>query len=66
MLVLSLFVQVSLETVDIEEDGNEEWFNKFRYEIPVFFLDKKFLCKNMIDLATFHSALEEYHLNQKN
>ena len=55
-----------LETIDIEEDGNEEWFNKFRYEIPVFFLDKKFLCKNRIDLAAFHSALEEYHLNQKN
>jgi len=58
--------KVTLETVDIEEDGNEDWFNKFRYEIPVFFLDKKFLCKNRIDLATFHSALEEYHLNQKN
>ena len=60
------FAQVTLETVDIEEDGNEEWFNKFRYEIPVFFLDKKFLCKNRMDLAAFHSALEEYHLNQKN
>ena len=50
-----------LETIDIEEDGNEEWFNKFRYEIPVFFLDKKFLCKNRIDLDSFHSALEKYH-----
>ena len=52
---------MTLETIDIEEDGNEEWFNKFRYEIPVFFLDKKFLCKNRIDLDSFHSALEKYH-----
>merc|ERR1712013_755399 len=53
--------KVTLETIDIEEEGNEEWFNKFRYEIPVFFLDKKFLCKNRIDLDAFNSALEEYH-----
>ena len=66
MLCSLLFVvQVTLETVDIEEDGNEEWFNKFRYEIPVFFLDKKFLCKNRIDLPSFHAALEEYRLNKK-
>ena len=50
-----------METIDIEEEGNEEWFNKFRYEIPVFFLDKKFLCKNRIDLVAFNSALDEYH-----
>jgi len=53
--------KVTLETIDIEEEGNEEWFNKFRYEIPVFFLNKKFLCKNRIDLDAFNSALEEYH-----
>jgi len=51
----------SATPIDIEEEGNEEWFNKFRYEIPVFFLDKKFLCKNRIDLDAFNSALEEYH-----
>ena len=58
-------VQVTLETIDIEEVGNEEWFNKFRYEIPVFFLDKKFLCKNRIDLVSFHSALEKYHSDEE-
>ena len=56
---------MTLETIDIEEDGNEEWFNKFRYEIPVFFLDKKFLCKNRIDLTLFHAALEKYHSDQE-
>ena len=56
--------QVTLETIDIEEDGHEEWFNKFRYEIPVFF-NKKFLCKNRIDMNSFQSALEEFHSDQK-
>ena len=57
--------QVILETIDIEEDGHEEWFNKFRYEIPVFFFNKKFLCKNRIDMNSFQSALEEFHSDQK-
>ena len=54
---------VSLEVIDIEEEGRETEYDKFRYEIPVFFLDKKFLCKNYIDLDKFHSAMKE--LNEK-
>ena len=50
---------VSLEVIDIEEEGREAEYDKFRYEIPVFFLEKKFLCKNYIDLDKFHSAMEE-------
>ena len=50
--------QVQLEEVDIEEDGREVEYDKFRYEIPVFFLNKKFLCKNKIDLDKFHSVLK--------
>ena len=54
---------VLLEVIDIEEEGREAEYDKFRYEIPVFFLDKKFLCKNYIDLDKFHSAMKE--LNEK-
>jgi len=50
--------QVKLEEIDIEEDGKEDYFNKFRYEIPVFFLNNKFLCKNKIDLEKLQSALQ--------
>merc|ERR1712030_200686 len=42
--------KVKLKEVDITEDGNEEWFGKYRYEIPVFYLQNKFLCKNRIDI----------------
>jgi len=50
--------QVLLREVDIEEEGREEEYNKFRYEIPVFFLNNKFLCKNRIDMLKFHNAME--------
>merc|ERR1712096_477103 len=49
--------QVQLKEVDIEEEGRENEYNKFRYEIPVFFLNNKFLCKNRIDLDKFHCAI---------
>ena len=51
---------VKLETVDIEEDGREADYDKYRYEIPVFYFNKKFLCKNKIDLDKFHAAMENY------
>jgi len=52
--------QVQLETIDIEDEGREAEFDKFRYEIPVFFFNKKFLCKNHIDLDKFHEAVRLY------
>jgi len=51
--------QVKLKEVDIEEEGRDEEYNKYRYEIPVFFLNNKFLCKNRIELEKFHSALDD-------
>ena len=48
---------VELEVIDIEDDGREADYDKFRYEIPVFFFNKKFLCKNWIDLDKFHAAV---------
>lgn len=48
---------VKLEVIDIEEDGREADYDKYRYEIPVFYFNKKFLCKNRIDLDKFHSAV---------
>ena len=51
---------MKLELIDIEEDGREADYDKFRYEIPVFFFNKKFLCKNRIDLEKFHEAIEAH------
>ena len=57
--------KVKLEIVDIEDDGREKEYDKFKYEIPVFFLNKKFLCKNNIDFDKFHSALKDYQVKLK-
>ena len=43
--------------VDITLPENEKWFELYRYEIPVFYLDEKFLCKNKIDLEKLEEAL---------
>ncbi len=51
--------RVRLETVDITLPQHEKWFNRFRYEIPVFYLDGKFLCKNRIDLELFDRELKK-------
>ena len=50
--------------MDIEEEGQEDWWQLYRYEIPVFFLDKKFLCKNKIDLDKFHTAIKEFNVKK--
>ena len=50
--------RVRLETVDITLPEHENWFNRFRYEIPVFYLDGKFLCKNRMDLELFDSEMD--------
>ena len=58
MICFTAFCQVRLEEVDIEEEGNEEFYEKYRYEIPVFFLNKKFLCKNKINIELLLKTLD--------
>ena len=48
-----------LKEVDITLDENQKWFGLYRYEIPVFYLEGKFLCKNRIDLDMLDSALKQ-------
>ncbi|KAJ7385689.1 hypothetical protein OS493_013717 [Desmophyllum pertusum] len=38
-----------LEEVDITAKGNETWFDKYRYEIPVFHLNGSFLMKHRVN-----------------
>ena len=48
-----------LREVDITDDGNEDLYDKYKYEIPVFFLEKKFLCKNKIEVEKLEQRLGE-------
>jgi len=36
----------SLEQIDITDDGHEEWFSKYKYDIPVLHLNGKFWIKH--------------------
>ncbi len=49
-----------LKEVDITAKGNEDKFGLYRYEIPVFFFQNKFLCKNNIDLEKLETELRNY------
>jgi glutaredoxin len=51
--------RVKLVEVDITDDGNEAMYDLYKYEIPVFFLGKKFLCKNRIDLEKLELKLKD-------
>jgi len=50
----------TLSQVDIEEPENEKWFGLYRYEIPVFYFENKFLSKNRIDLEKLQSKIREF------
>ena len=49
-----------LREVDIKLPENKKWFGLYRYEIPVFHLNGKFLMKHQVDLNFL-----EQHLSQK-
>ena len=51
--------RLELVHVDILKEGNEDYFDLYRYEIPVFFLDKKFVSKNRLDTEKLLGLLQE-------
>lgn len=68
MFSLLFVLQFILEEVNIALPENEYWFNKYKYDIPVFHVYEDFICKHRVDLKTFETALEKYkngHTNEK-
>lgn len=39
----------SLEQVDITDAGHEEWFSKYKYDIPVLHVNNQYFAKHRID-----------------
>ncbi|RWS09782.1 Acetyl-CoA acetyltransferase-like protein, partial [Dinothrombium tinctorium] len=57
--VLPYLKEVQLEEIDIEAPANKHYFGLYRYEIPVFHLNGKFLMKNRgIDTQILESKLK--------
>ncbi len=48
-----------LEEVDIEAEGNERWWDKYKHGIPVFKLDGRSVGWGKIDLAKLKEELEK-------
>ncbi|XP_054253975.1 glutaredoxin-like protein C5orf63 homolog [Indicator indicator] len=46
-----------LQEVDITLPENSAWYDKYRYDIPVFHLNGKFLMKHQVDTAKFEDQL---------
>ena len=56
-LAAALRSQMVIEKVDICRPGNEDLYDRWRYEIPVFYLNDKYLCKNSIDIEKLTTRL---------
>ena len=52
--------RLELVPVNILQEGNEDMFDLYRYEIPVFFLGNKFVSKNKLDKEKLLQVLEDH------
>ncbi|XP_022108296.1 glutaredoxin-like protein C5orf63 homolog isoform X2 [Acanthaster planci] len=53
----------ALEEVYITEPENREYLARYRYDIPVFHFNGKFLMKHRVDEELFQRVLAEYEQN---
>uniref|UniRef100_A0A8C0QQR8 Glutaredoxin-like protein n=1 Tax=Chelonoidis abingdonii TaxID=106734 RepID=A0A8C0QQR8_CHEAB len=55
--VLTLFTKFILQEVDITLPENAVWYDKYKYDIPVFHLNGQFLMKHRVDVKKFENQL---------
>lgn len=60
-----LNLQFQFEEVDIKAKGNEEWFEKYRYEIPVFHFNGSFLMKHRVNEGLLDRELSKFEEQQR-
>ncbi|XP_010156486.1 PREDICTED: glutaredoxin-like protein C5orf63 homolog [Eurypyga helias] len=51
-----------LQEVDITLPENTAWYDKYKYDIPVFHLNGKFLMKHQVDIQKFEDQLRKLEL----
>lgn len=49
----------SLTAVDITDEANKEWWDRYKYDIPVLHLGGKYWTKHRLDMKEAVSALKE-------
>lgn len=52
-----MFIQFLYQECFIDEPENSEWFEKYKYDIPVIHLDGEFLMKHRVDEDKLIEAL---------
>ncbi|XP_051629521.1 glutaredoxin-like protein C5orf63 homolog isoform X3 [Manacus candei] len=62
--VLTLFTKFILQEVDITLPENSAWNDKYKYDIPVFHLNGKFLMKHRVDIKKFEDQLKKLELQK--
>lgn len=49
----------SLEQIDITDPGHEEWFDKYKYDIPVLHMESNFWIKHRINMEEAQQGIME-------
>uniref|UniRef100_A0A2C9KZW3 Glutaredoxin-like protein n=1 Tax=Biomphalaria glabrata TaxID=6526 RepID=A0A2C9KZW3_BIOGL len=57
--------KVILEKIDITAPENRRYWKSYRYDIPVFHLNGKFIMKHRANIDVFNNELKEYYLQVK-
>lgn len=52
---------ISLEQVDITDKENREWFDKYKYDIPVLHLEGEYWIKHRMTVEQAMDGLDEHH-----
>ena len=55
---------MTLEKVDITAEGNEQWWKSYKYEIPVFHFQGKFLMKHRADYDLLQKYINDFNERQ--
>ena len=55
------FVQFDLVKIDISKMENIHWWHKYKYDIPVFHFEGKFLMKHKANVSALQFALDDYY-----
>lgn len=56
-------LQFVLQLVDISLPENRTWFDRYKWDIPVFHLNGRFVMKHRVDLALLDKLLQEAETN---
>ncbi|XP_073481028.1 glutaredoxin-like protein C5orf63 homolog isoform X2 [Aquarana catesbeiana] len=63
--VLTLFTKFVLEQVDITLPENSIWYDRYKYDIPVFHLNGQFLMMHRVNLKKLEKSLSKLELQNR-